>query len=62
MNSQFTLADLKSGILASDNAPDQCLGIKNLCQKRINYLFVVDMFNKGIDIPEIGTVFVLAPH
>ena len=32
-------------------------------QKRVklNYLFVVDIFNEGVDIPEIDTVLFLRP-
>ena len=30
-------------------------------QKEINYLFVVDIFNEGIDIPDIDTVLFLRP-
>ena len=29
--------------------------------KTINYLFVVDIFNEGVDIPEIDTVLFLRP-
>lgn len=61
MNAKFTLAGLKSGILVSDNAADRRLEIKNLVQKKINYLFVVDMFNEGVDVPEIDTILFLRP-
>ncbi len=32
-----------------------------LLKKEINYLFVVDIFNEGVDIPEIDTVLFLRP-
>src|SRR5690606_36171165 len=32
-----------------------------LRNKEINYLFVVDIFNEGVDIPEIHTVLFLRP-
>lgn len=34
---------------------------RKLINKQINYLFVVDIFNEGIDIPEIDTVMFLRP-
>jgi len=34
---------------------------KKLAQGDINYLFVVDIFNEGVDIPEIDTVLFLRP-
>lgn len=61
MNAKFTLAGLKSGELVSENAQDRRMMIRRLLQKSINYLFVVDMFNEGIDIPEIDTVMFLRP-
>jgi superfamily II DNA or RNA helicase len=30
-------------------------------KKEFNYLFVVDIFNEGVDIPEIDTVLFLRP-
>jgi superfamily II DNA or RNA helicase len=32
-----------------------------LKKKEINYLFVVDMFNEGVDIPEVDTILFLRP-
>jgi superfamily II DNA or RNA helicase len=32
-----------------------------LLSKEINYLFVVDIFNEGVDIPEIDTILFLRP-
>lgn len=61
MNAKFTLAGLKSSILTSDNSEYRHTEIKNLQQKKINYLFVVDMFNEGVDIPEVDTVLFLRP-
>lgn len=61
MNAKFTLAGLRSDILTSDNAHQRNIEIRNLTQKKINYLFVVDMFNEGVDIPEIDTILFLRP-
>ena len=34
---------------------------RKFTSKEINYLFVVDIFNEGVDIPEIDTVLFLRP-
>lgn len=61
MNAKFTLAGLKSAVLTSENSKFRNIEIKRLTEKKINYLFVVDMFNEGIDIPSIDTVLFLRP-
>ena len=61
MNATFTLAGLKSDVLTSDNSQFRNVKIRKLAEKEINYLFVVDMFNEGIDIPSIDTVLFLRP-
>lgn len=62
MNAKFTLAGLKSAILTSDdNEYYRSLVRKKLQAGTINYLFVVDLFNEGVDIPEIDTILFLRP-
>ena len=61
MNAKFTLAGLRSAVLTSENSQNRNYEIKRLAEKKINYLFVVDMFNEGIDIPSIDTVLFLRP-
>ncbi|WP_418638534.1 DUF3427 domain-containing protein [Winogradskyella sp.] len=61
MAEKFTLAGLKADYLTSNNSKDRVLVRRKLEKKEINYLFVVDMFNEGIDIPEIDTVLFLRP-
>ena len=62
MNAKFTLAGLKTDVLTSDNSTHH----RNLVKKQlqagiINYLFVVDLFNEGVDIPEVDTILFLRP-
>lgn len=62
MNAKFTLAGLKTDVLTSDDDDRH----RNIVKKRlqagtINYLFVVDLFNEGVDIPEIDTILFLRP-
>ncbi len=61
MAAKFQLSGLESAYLTSDNSYDRVPLYRKLKEKKINYLFVVDMFNEGVDIPEIDTVLFLRP-
>ncbi len=61
MAAKFQLAGLKAGYLVSDNSSERAKWYRQLKEKRINYLFVVDMFNEGVDIPEVDTILFLRP-
>ena len=61
MAQKFCLAGLKAECLNSENTKDRDTIRKDLIAKKINYLFVIDIFNEGIDIPEIDTVIFLRP-
>ncbi len=61
MAEKFTLANLKAGYLTSENSKEREEIRRRLRNKEINYLFVVDIFNEGVDIPEIDTVLFLRP-
>ncbi|MCZ2394226.1 MAG: DUF3427 domain-containing protein [Chitinophagales bacterium] len=61
MAEKFSLAGLKAGYLTSANNQNRDSVRNQLLSKEINYLFVVDIFNEGVDIPEIDTVLFLRP-
>lgn len=61
MAEKFLLAGFKAAYLASTNTENRSQIRKQLKNKEINYLFVVDIFNEGVDIPEIDTVLFLRP-
>ena len=61
MAQKFSLVGLKADYLTSENTKDRELMRLRLMNKQINYLFVVDIFNEGVDIPEIDTVLFLRP-
>lgn len=61
MAEKFQLAGLKSDYLTSANNQNRDSVRQFLLKKEINYLFVVDIFNEGVDIPEIDTVLFLRP-
>lgn len=61
MASKFTLCGLKADVLTSQNVQMRGTLYRRLKNKDINYLFVVDMFNEGVDIPEVDTILFLRP-
>ncbi|EOR92906.1 helicase [Arcticibacter svalbardensis MN12-7] len=61
MAEKFTLAGLKADYLVSENSNTREEVRSRLRSKDINYLFVRDIFNEGVDIPEIDTVLFLRP-
>lgn len=61
MAEKFSLAGLKANYLDSSNNELRKELRTKFSNKEINYLFVVDIFNEGVDIPEIDTVLFLRP-
>lgn len=61
MAEKFILAGLKADYLVSSRTTEREQIRQKFRQKEINYLFVVDIFNEGVDIPEIDTVLFLRP-
>lgn len=60
MAETFIEKGLKADYLTSDRDDREHLN-KRLTKGEINYLFVVDIFNEGIDIPSVDTVLFLRP-
>ena len=60
MSENFCNAGLKADYLISGNKSRDEIKYK-LLNKEINYLFVVDIFNEGVDIPQIDTILFLRP-
>ncbi|MBZ0264052.1 DUF3427 domain-containing protein [bacterium] len=50
-----------SSLSSESNASERQTAQNRLVHKKINILFVVDLYNEGIDIPEIDTVLFLRP-
>lgn len=61
MAEKFSLAELKADYLVSSRNELREDLRRKLMKKEINYLFVVDIFNEGVDLPEIDTVLFLRP-
>src|SRR5690606_14143730 len=58
---KFQAAGLKAEVLTSDNSHSRDLILAQFKRREFNYLFVVDMFNEGVDIPQVDTVLFLRP-
>lgn len=61
MSESFNQYGLKADYLTADRNEVRDELNKKLAKAEINYLFVVDIFNEGIDIPSIDTVLFLRP-
>jgi superfamily II DNA or RNA helicase len=61
MAQKFTLHNITCGVLTSDNSSEREIQQQRLKSKQINVLFVVDIFNEGVDIPELDTLLFLRP-
>jgi superfamily II DNA or RNA helicase len=63
MSESFNEAGLKATYLVSGNGDaEERAGIRQrLTKGEVNFVFVVDIFNEGVDIPEIDTVLFLRP-
>lgn len=61
MAQQFSLQGLKADVLTSDNRHERQRKQQSLRAGEINVLCVVDIFNEGVDIPEVDTLLFLRP-
>ena len=61
MAKKLTLHNIACGVLTSDNSKNREVLQQQLRSKQINILFVVDIFNEGVDIPELDTLLFLRP-
>ncbi|GAD90278.1 hypothetical protein VHA01S_038_00460 [Vibrio halioticoli NBRC 102217] len=61
MTQQFLLKGIKADILTSDNSDERQQKQQSLRIGDINVLCVVDIFNEGVDIPEVDTLLFLRP-
>lgn len=62
MADSFNKAGISSASLHSNSPMDERNTIqRKLVSKEINFIFVVDLYNEGVDIPEVNTVLFLRP-
>ena len=61
MAESFKAYGFRADYLTSDKNDERVTLNRKLAKGEINYLFVVDIFNEGVDIPEVDTVLFLRP-
>jgi superfamily II DNA or RNA helicase len=62
MAEQFNAMGVPSDFLVAESGDDVRDTVKRrLVTKEINFVFVVDIYNEGVDIPEVNTVLFLRP-
>jgi superfamily II DNA or RNA helicase/HKD family nuclease len=62
MARKFNEAGIPSLAVTSRTTPEaRAAGLAALRQRTVNVLFTVDLFNEGVDVPEIDTVLFLRP-
>jgi superfamily II DNA or RNA helicase len=62
MARRFNEAGIPSLAVSSQNTSDERdSALRKLKQREVNCLFAVDLFNEGVDVPEIDTVLFLRP-
>lgn len=61
MCEKFLLKGIPSAVLTSQNSKERDQLREQLVLGKINVLFVVDIFNEGVDMPEIDTLLFLRP-
>ena len=61
MAESFRTYGFRADYLTSDKNEERVTLNHKLAKGEINYLFVVDIFNEGVDIPEVDTVLFLRP-
>lgn len=62
MAQSFDQAGIKSRVVVGGTDPtERSQSVRELRNREINVIFTVDVFNEGIDIPEVDTVLLLRP-
>ena len=61
MAKKFALAGISADVLTSDNSHERQQKRQSLISGHINILCVVDIFNEGVDIPDVDTLLFLRP-
>lgn len=62
MTRVFTEAGIPSAlVIGATPAPQRASAIRDLRDARVNVLFTVDVFNEGLDIPDVDTILFLRP-
>lgn len=62
MADRFTAAGIPSLAVSASTPPDaRARALRSLRDREVNVLFAVDLFNEGLDIPDVDTLLLLRP-
>ncbi|AQT70075.1 type I restriction enzyme EcoKI subunit R [Anaerohalosphaera lusitana] len=62
MARKFNQSNIPADFLTANSSREHRLSVQQrLCEREINFIFVVDLYNEGVDIPEVDTVIFLRP-
>jgi hypothetical protein len=62
MADRFTKAGIPAlAVSASSTRDERAAALQSLRDRRVNVLFAVDLFNEGLDIPQVDTLLMLRP-
>lgn len=62
MSRRFNEAGIASSVLYGASTENERSTVKDdLVNKRIHFIFTVDLYNEGVDIPEVNTILFLRP-
>lgn len=62
MARKFCEAGVPSDALSADSTVEHRRSVqRRLVDREINFIFVVDLYNEGVDIPEVDTILLLRP-
>jgi superfamily II DNA or RNA helicase len=62
MAEAFTTLGIPSTHLSSESTSEERNSVqRRLCSKEIHFIFVVDLYNEGVDIPDVNTILFLRP-
>lgn len=62
MAQMFNHWGVPSGFLTAESPRSDRLRLqRDLVERRVNFIFTVDLYNEGVDIPEVDTILLLRP-
>ncbi len=62
MAQQFQSAGLRAVAISGESAPEErASALRGLARGELNVVFTVDLFNEGIDVPDVDTLLLLRP-
>jgi superfamily II DNA or RNA helicase len=62
MSKYFRACGIPAAAVSAETADTERKALRNqLIEREIKFLFVVNLFNEGVDLPEVDTILFLRP-